>query len=522
MTIKSLSRSVFRDHQQGNVALSRQVMVFALLLIVFVVLRFWHLTSYSLWGGETFSIVGVRQDWNALFSYLVADIVHPPFYSVLLKFWILLGGESLFWLKLFPVISGVLVVVPFILFCRELNLQLPVINIAILLLAVNGYMIHYAQEIRMYSLFMFLAMCSFWLFIRFMNSEDNPYRILTLLTIVNLLLVYTHYFGWIAIGVELLFLLIWKRRKVISFTVSVIALLLCFSPWAYLVIKEARAIGGLEQNLDWIPVPDLTDILNFYVSLNGPLGNRYLKLFSLIIFGFPIAVWSLKIITNGIKKNKESAKLLSWLALLSVLPVVFIFIVSQFYSQAAWMDRYFIFIAIPYLIMVATAVHKLGPKWIQHTWIGMIVLWSLIAGANDLTTNRMAWESPQLGSRANWESLANRLSAAENSSLENITVYTIPTLSKGRRTGDWALSTSLDFYLNAINDDRFQMVYYRNIYALLDETNDSYFWIAFFELEESYEASPREVLLQNGYLVGNEISYQEHNNKIVLLPVWRN
>ena len=50
--------------------------------------------------------------------------------------------------------------------------RLPRVNLALLLLAVNGYLIKYAQEVRMYSLLFFLSLCSLWLFFRFFNRGD--------------------------------------------------------------------------------------------------------------------------------------------------------------------------------------------------------------------------------------------------------------------------------------------------------------------------------------------------------------
>ena len=92
---------------------SLSIAVFILVVILFVGLRFWKITSFSLWGGEAFSMIGVKQTWTGMFSYVIADIVHPPLFYILLKLWIALGGESLLWLKLLPVLSSVALVVPF-------------------------------------------------------------------------------------------------------------------------------------------------------------------------------------------------------------------------------------------------------------------------------------------------------------------------------------------------------------------------------------------------------------------------
>jgi len=339
------------------------LIIFVLTGITFVVLRFWKIDSFSLWGGEAFTMIGVKQSWSGMFSYVIADIVHPPLFYILLKLWIALGGESVLWLKLFPVLSSIVILVPFYLLCRELGFDLPETSLALFLAAINGYLIHYAQELRMYSLFTFLAMCSFWLFMRFFKSTGGTITELLWLTLVNLPLIYSHYYGWLVVGMEFLFLLIWQRQKLLTFGLSMLVLVLALLPWAYPVIQEARSIGGLERNLGWIPKPGIIDLLNFYSTLNGPIGSRYVKAVGLLLFGLPVVFWLWKIVRSGFKAKYHDAVLFSWLALLSFLPVITIFLVSHRLEQAEWIDRYFIFISIPYLMLVAAAVYQLERKW---------------------------------------------------------------------------------------------------------------------------------------------------------------
>ena len=93
---------------------------------------------------------------------------------------------------------------PFLLLHRELKLRASERHLALALIAVNGYLIYFAQELRMYILALFLTLCSLWLFTRFFNSPAGPVkRHLLALFAVNLLLVYTHYLGWLVVGTEL-------------------------------------------------------------------------------------------------------------------------------------------------------------------------------------------------------------------------------------------------------------------------------------------------------------------------------
>jgi hypothetical protein len=523
MSIKSSSFTILNKNKYAyrNLSVTWPVTIFVLLLVLFIAFRFWNITAFSIWGGEAFSMIGVEKNWGEMFTYIVEDIVHPPLFYILLKVWILIGGSSLFWLKLFPVITGIAVVVPFLLLCRELNFRLPETNLALLMLTVNGYLVHYAQELRMYSLFMFLAMCSFWLFIRYFKTPGPAPKQLILLTIVNLMAIYSHYYGWVVVGMELLFLLIWQRKRVLEFSFTGVILLLCFSPWAYLVVREALSIGGLEKNLDWIPKPGITSILNLYVTFNGPLGDRFIKIFGLLIFGLPLLIWAGRLYRNGLKTQKDELMRFSWLVLLAFLPVGFLFLISQKMDQAVWIDRYFIFIAIPYMMLVAASVSRIKPVWLRNLWIGIIVTFSLLAGFNDIRTNRIAWESPQLGSRLNWYGIVQELSVGETKNTSPINIYSLTVISNGYRTGDWAISMSLDYFLDKIGDTRFQVVYGRDAGTLIERVEEDYFWIAYFEIPAWPKTPPRLIFAGNGFRVGESISSEENNNRFVMVPVWR-
>jgi len=365
-------------------------------------------------------------------------------------------------------------------------------------------------------------MCSFWLFMRFFQTPGKATGALLWLTFVDLLAIYAHYFGWVVVGMELLFLLIWKPRKLVEFGLSVAVLVLAFAPWAYAVIWEAQSIGGLERNLDWIPQPHFEDVLRLYRTFNGPMGSRYANLMGLLLFGLPLLFWGWQLVRVGFKDRKDELVRFSWLALLAFVPVIALFLISQRMAQAIWIDRYFIFIAIPYMLLVTTAVYQIKRPWLRNLWIAAIVIWSVLAGANDLRTNRMAWEAPQMGSRIDWESLTEQMISSESDPSGPINIYTLTTISKGLRTGDWASSASLDYFLDSYGEDRFRFVYAKDVHTLLNRpSSEDHFWIVFFDLAQSPEPSPAVILKNNGYYLGDAITFQHLHNKVVLVPVWR-
>ena len=164
------------------------------LIVFYVSVRVWRLTSASLWADEIFSLEAARLDWTGLFTVIIDDIVHPPLFYMLLKLWIQIGGEDLLWLRLFPAVASIAAIVPLLFLSRNLKLRRGEVAVVLVLLTFNGYLIDHAQNLRMYSLLMFLSLCSLWAFVRFTNSANTGWKSALALFAGNLLLVFTHYY----------------------------------------------------------------------------------------------------------------------------------------------------------------------------------------------------------------------------------------------------------------------------------------------------------------------------------------
>ncbi|MBA3442344.1 MAG: glycosyltransferase family 39 protein, partial [Pyrinomonadaceae bacterium] len=327
------------------------VAVFVLIVGIFAGARLWQLAAYSLSSDEVFSLAAARLSWSSLIGFVIEDVVHPPLFYLLLKLWIMIGGESLLWLKLFPALVSIAAIVPFLFLCRELKLGAAEINLALLLMAVNGYMIFYAQDVRMYSLVLFLTLCSLWLFARFYNRADGTRKNLLAVSAINLLLVYTQYYGWLVIGVEGLFLLFWGREKFLPFLTSAAILMLCFSPWVYAAGRAGMRLGldnsGRTEPVRW------TEFVVFYTTLNGSVPHWARA--GLLLFAYPLVLWVWHALRRRQGENTEPATaLLYWLLLLSFMPVIIAFCAGQVFPKSL-ASRYLIVVAAPYMIMVAVA-----------------------------------------------------------------------------------------------------------------------------------------------------------------------
>ena len=464
--------------------------VFWLTVGLFVAARLWRLTTYSLRADEISAFRRVSHDWIGTFGAIVRDVVHPPLFYVLLKLWIGIGGESELWLRLFPVLTAFAAIGPFFLLCRELGLRSAEMNLALMLMAVNGYLIYYAQEIRMYSLLLFLTLCSLWLFARFFNAPGRTTKHLLALSAVNLLLVYTQYYGWVVIGVECIFLLLWDRGKLPSFLLSVAAVMLCFSPWAYMVARVAVGRrGGLEPNIGSFSRPSLLDLGGYYATLTGFLGPGWKAILGQTLFGCPILLWSWHVYKGTSAEDKRAVVTFWWLLLLSLLPVVFSYLVSQVLPQSVWGTRFLIIAAAPYMILVALTVHRLHPGWLRSATVLFAVVWATLAGFRELNNT---------GKHA-WEPLVYQMIHAETSQARGIIVYAFGSSDEIIR-----------FYLEKFDEKRFQT---KRIFTI-NKIEGDHFWVA----SRSRDESPQEILRDMEYRVGAGFSDGFGG---LLSPVWR-
>jgi hypothetical protein len=413
--------------QTRDAAPRLQLILTALFAALYAAVRLRHLTATCLWFDEIFSVHAARHAWGELWRFAAADLIHPPLFYALLKIWIAAGGESLLWLRLFPALTSIAALVPFLLLARELRLGASATNVALLLMAANGYLIKYAQEVRMYSLLLLLTLFSLWLFARLLNarsSSDNAKRetfgLQLALAAVNLTLVYTHYYGWLVVACEAAFLLFKDRRKLRAFLLASVALALLFVPWVALCAREAGEGGGLAQNIGWIARPGARDIWQLFALLNEPFYFRQSSVESLyarggavlalLLVGLPVALLILRTLMRRrhepaprvederstsagdkieasaddrlkTREDDAGAEALLFLSLFTLLPVALAFAASHLLPESVWGERHLIVVAAPYALLAGVALTSLRPFWIKSAALAVLCCWFTLAGA---------------------------------------------------------------------------------------------------------------------------------------------
>ena len=282
--------------------------------------------------------------------------MHPPLFYALLKVWIAIGAESLARLRLLPVVTAIASIVPFAGLCRELRLGPAATNLALLLMAVNGYLIYYAQELRMYSLLVLATLTSLWTFARCFArpiGDRTPLGPSGQTSCSR-----TAYYAGSS-SPRARFVLGWSRHRLARFALSIVPAVVCFAPWAF-VTGRLVARRGLEANIGSFPRPRLVeDVGGYYARLSGPFGPGWATALGLLVFVMPVVWWAWRVRRSAAPEDRREARTFWLLALVTFAPVVFLYVVSQALPQSIWGSRLLIFTAPAVIMLDAGAVSRL-------------------------------------------------------------------------------------------------------------------------------------------------------------------
>lgn len=343
--------------------------VYAALIIIYILLRYWNLTASCLWFDEIFSVHAAEHSWGSILGFVAQDLIHPPLFYILLKVWISVGGDGLLWLRLFPVFFAVLAVVPFILLCQELKLGFYAVAAALFIFAVNGSLIKYSQEVRMYAPLLCFSLFSIWLFTRVLNSGKG----LIFLALVNIAMVYTHYFGWLVILGELAAIAAMRREKLVKIGLVTAGVLAAFVPWIVLIMKAAPAGEKFAQNIGWMQRPGPVTVLQFILNLFEPAyykassaeyASNYLISIPLLALIVAALVYYFR---NHGPSGPEDKRKVYLLAILFALPVAAALIASWILPYSVWGTRHLIVVFPPFILLVGYILDKLQTDSLK-TW----------------------------------------------------------------------------------------------------------------------------------------------------------
>ncbi len=382
-----------------DISRTAKIAAFAIVIVVFAAIRFWGLTASCLWFDEIFGVHAATHSWNSILSFVALDLIHPPLFYILLKIWISIGGEGLLWLRLFPVIFSILAVIPFIALCRELKLSFWTQLLALFIFAINGSLIKYAQEVRMYSLLLFVSLISIWLFARFVLKSKSIIPLL----MVNIILVHTHYFGWLVVLSEVVAIMALQRRELKRILIIFSITFISYIPWIMAVWQASQSGTGLRQNIGWMSRPGVSEITKFIFSLIEPFYYAASSIDAMSDFRVSVplllifSIAGLLFIFNWKRCRDISKSSVHLIIIFMAVPVVVALTASWVLPYSIWGTRHLIIVVAPVSILLAIFVMDTPNTRIRTAMVTLILLLSgygfiNYAGADKTQYSWCAWE----------------------------------------------------------------------------------------------------------------------------------
>jgi uncharacterized membrane protein len=489
---------------------------------VYVAMRVYRGAAICMDGDEIFSVGVAEKDWMGLLRAVGQDSIHPPLFYFLLKIWVAIGGDSLFWTRLLPTVFSTLAIVPMVLLGREFNLRPLTVNTTVALAAIHPYLLYYSQHVRMYTLLMLCALTSLWVFHACITPGKRPETgKFMALTLVNIVSVYSHYYGWLIIGLEFCYLIFWKREHLKRMMVSCAVVFIAFTPWIYWAGKYIRAKGGLASNLDWIQKPDAGALAWFFVDLAGfgdfpSIGRQAVTGLVILVLAAGYAAWR-----DRAKLDTGHFVYMARFLLYFVLGSVGVaFTASRLLPNSVWGHRHMVYLVFPMLMLVTAAYYQLNSAAVRiiggvlcAAWAGMVIQHHL--KGDDKKTP--------------FDSLVIQMLAQEADNPNTVTFYSVDkylhypvwfyleTLKAGRITGFAARFRSADRAKLAADAARIQV---RN-HVKIDEAKGAHFWVGYSSAWRD-KLSPEEILTARGCRVGGDVTVRDRYHWSTIFPVWCN
>jgi mannosyltransferase len=311
-----------------------------------LVLKGLHISSNSIGGDEPFSIYHAQMDVPIIVKLLSVGN-NPPLYEIILHYWIKLFGISELSVR-FPsyIFSSLTVYFIYISGIKFFNIRIALIASA--LFTFSSFHMFFAHEARVYALFALLVSISVYLFLDIVKG-NNSIKLYTLLILTNVVLIYSHYFGFIIVVIELLTVIFdIKQRK------------LCYREWilyllAFMIfcvpifgMLYTRFIDTANTGT-WVPTPSgITDLYNMLWQFsNVPV----VTLCSIIVLIG--AIVKLLLQKDYCRISIARKLVILWF----VIPYFTMFVISFWIPM--FVGRYLIFVSIAYFFLLAISLDYL-------------------------------------------------------------------------------------------------------------------------------------------------------------------
>jgi uncharacterized membrane protein len=319
--------------------------IIVFIVLANIILKSIYLTDYNIDLDEPFTLYHSQQSLKELWAMFKWEN-NPPLYFFVLHFWIKLFGVGVLSARILPMLFGALAAgMVYKLGAKFLSKKIGLV--AALIFTFSNIMIKEAHDCRVYTLLVLLTVASMYLYMSLIKERRNK-KYLFALTIVNILLVYSHFLAFLVIGLQCFYLLvipIIRKRILKQYAISIVLTFLAYLPYAAIFIFRF-----FETSDNGINQPPLSAV-SVYATFFETFGNGFLttNIFILLTIAFLIYIL--------IKREKLTIYeiiLTGWFFVLYLIS----FIVSLKFPILTT-PRYLIFIVPGFFFFIVIAVNHL-------------------------------------------------------------------------------------------------------------------------------------------------------------------
>ena len=364
----------------------RDLYLLLAILCLGLFLRIYDLAGESMWLDESISLRLAHKGFSAIIKNRASN-VHPPFYFVLLRYWVALFGDSEFASRFLSVLFGVASIfmiykVGSLFFDQQTGL------LSSLLLATSSFHIQYSQEARAYGLMALLTLLSLYFFKRLLGGGGHRDKIGYVIS--TTFLAYTHVFGLFIVIVENLYVFTAfpLSRRDLKLPIKKWVLLQSFvafllAPWIPVLFKQVYRFQGVFRR----EAPSIGMVFSTFERFAGSEGLVVL----FILFALLSTVTWRRGREGGNGKEPSTLPegfgpkviftdfrdiylLLLWL----FIPIILPFLISQF-SAPIYKHRCVIGASLAWYLLVAKGIRNLTWNPAKLTATALISVLSLVA-----------------------------------------------------------------------------------------------------------------------------------------------
>ena len=339
------------------------------LILLNFILKIFFLGKRDIAMDEPFTIFYAQAGFPALFEMLKTEN-NPPLFFILLHFWIKIFGISAFSVRFLPFLFSVMTAPAIYLtgkqyFTKESGF------LASLIFTFSNYHLAFSHEARVYPLFALLTCISMYFFLSLVQNQERKSHFY-LLILTNVLLIYSHFFGFFVICMQVLSCLVFpdirKAAKVCLLAQAIV--LFFYLPYFPVFFSRLFASSGGT----WVPPPVISDLYTMVWRFsNVPVVT--------VFFLGMLAAAGVKYFTGWKKPLAILPPAQKVLLVWFFLPYLSIFLLS--YRLPMFLDRYLVFTSVAFYLLVGQAI---GSTWASRKII-FYVLSSVAVGGMLLTFN---------------------------------------------------------------------------------------------------------------------------------------